>query len=68
MAKHAAEQKAQELAAQVEKLAEQAVETATEAQHTLEAASQKAARDAEKAEVGCLASLTTTSSRVRDDQ
>lgn len=38
----------------MDKLTEEGIETATEAQRTLEAAVQMAARDAEKAEVGCI--------------
>lgn len=54
-ARQTAEQRAEDLAAQVDKLTGQAVETAAEVQHGLEAATAKAAREAEKAEVNMTA-------------
>lgn len=50
-ARQAAEQRAQDLAAQVDKLTAQAIEAAVEAQRTLDAAVHRSARDADKAEV-----------------
>ena len=50
-ARQAAEQRSQELSDQVDKLTQQAVEAAVESQSCLEAASQKAAKEAEEAKV-----------------
>ena len=52
--RHAAEQKAQELSDQVDKMAQQSVEAAAESQSRLEAAIQKAAKEAETASVSLL--------------
>ena len=50
-ARQAAEQRSAELAIQVDKLTEQAVESAADAQHVLDAAVQKAATDSETTQV-----------------
>ncbi len=50
-ARQAAEQRSEELLARVGKLTEQAVDSAAEAQRSLDAAVQKAAKDSQSAEV-----------------
>lgn len=61
--RQAAELKAQELSDQVDKMAQQAVEAAAGSQSRLDAAIQKAAKEAETASVGLLQYSSCTDQR-----
>lgn len=62
-ARQAAEQRSEELSDQVDKLTQQSVEAAVESQSCLDAAIQKAAKEAEKAKVMLFVILTTPCAR-----